>query len=99
MRFFTRLFNRILNGERMPEEWRKSTLVPIFKNKGDAQDCRNYRVIKLLSHGMKIWERIVEARLRSVVMISEQQFGFMPGRSTTDALFALRMLMEKYREG
>ena len=99
VRFFTRLFNRILNGERMPEEWRKSTLVPVFKNKGDAQDCSNYRGIKLLSHGMKIWERIVEARLRSVVMISEQQFGFMPGRSTTDALFALRMLMEKYREG
>ena len=30
---------------------------------------------------------------------SEQQYGFMPGKSTTDALFALRVLMEKYREG
>ena len=32
-------------------------------------------------------------------MISEQQYGFMPGKSTIDAMFALRMLMEKYREG
>ena len=29
---------------------------------------------------------------------SNQQYGFMPGKCTTDALFALRVLMEKYRE-
>ncbi|XP_062865903.1 uncharacterized protein LOC134328668 [Trichomycterus rosablanca] len=33
------------------------------------------------------------------VTICEQQYGFMPRKSTTDAIFALRMLMEKYREG
>ena len=27
---------------------------------------------------------------------SEQQYGFMPGKSTTDTKFALRMLMEKF---
>ena len=31
--------------------------------------------------------------------IGEQQFGFMPGRSTTDAIFCLRMLLEKWTEG
>ena len=31
--------------------------------------------------------------------IAEQQFGFMPGRSTTDAIFCLRMLLEKWTEG
>ncbi|MFY0383419.1 RNA-directed DNA polymerase, partial [Bacillus sp. YIM B13582] len=97
--FLTRLFNRILEGERMPEEWRRSVLVPIFKNKGDVQTCSNYRGIKLISHTMKLWERVVEARLREEVTICEQQYGFMPRKSTTDALFALRMLMEKYREG
>ncbi|KAI5627956.1 hypothetical protein C0J50_3222 [Silurus asotus] len=97
--FLTRLFNRILEGEKMPEEWRKSVLVPIFKHKGDVQTCSNYRGIKLISHTMKLWERVVEARLREEVTICEQQYGFMPRKSTTDALFALRMLMEKYREG
>ena len=48
---------------------------------------------------MKLWERVVERRLRSELTFSEQQYGFMPGKSTTDALFALRVLMEKYREG
>ena len=48
---------------------------------------------------MKLWERIVEKRLRSDLKFSNQQYGFMPVKSTTDALFALKVLMEKYREG
>ncbi|KAK2897556.1 hypothetical protein Q8A73_013936 [Channa argus] len=97
--FLTSLFNKILESERMSEDWRKSVLVPIFKNKGDVQSCGNYRGIKLMSHTMKLWERVVEARLRAEVNICEQQYGFMPRKSTTDAVFALRTLMEKYREG
>ncbi|KAK3537128.1 hypothetical protein QTP70_002141 [Hemibagrus guttatus] len=97
--FLASLFNRVLENERMPEEWRRSVLVPIFKNKGDVQSCSNYRGIKLMSHTMKVWERVVEARLRKVVEICEQQYGFMPRKSTTDAIFALRILMEKYRDG
>ncbi|KAK3517322.1 hypothetical protein QTP70_003396 [Hemibagrus guttatus] len=97
--FLTSLFNRVLESERMPEEWRRSVLVPIFKNKGDVQSCSNYRGIKLMSHTMKVWERVVEARLKKVVEICEQQYGFMPRKSTTDAIFALRILMEKYRDG
>ena len=51
-----------------------------------------------MSHTMKVWERIIETRLRDRVEISKQQYGFMPGKETTDAMFALRILMEKYRE-
>ena len=83
----------------MLEEWRRSVLIPMYENKRDAQCCRNHRGIKLISHTMKIWERIIEARLRDSVEISKQQYGFMPGKGTIDAMFALRMLMEKYREG
>ncbi|KAI5607287.1 NLR family CARD domain-containing protein 3 isoform X18, partial [Silurus asotus] len=38
-------------------------------------------------------------RLREEVTICEQQYSFMPRKSTKNALFTLRMLMEKYREG
>ena len=96
--FLTRLLNKLLVGERMQEEWR-SVLIPIYKNKGYAQCCGKYRSIKLTSHTMKIWERIIEARLRDRVEISKQQYEFMPEKETADAMFALRMLMEKYREG
>ena len=99
IKFLTRLFNRLLVGEQMPKEWRRSVLIPINKNKGDAQCCGNCRIIKLMSHTIKVLERIIEARLRDRVKISKQQYGFMPGKGTTDAMFALRMLMEKYRKG
>ena len=52
-----------------------------------------------MRHTMKVWERIIETRLRDRVEISKQQYGFMPGKGTTDAMFALKMLMEKYRKG
>ena len=78
IKFLTRLFNRLLMGERMPEEWRRSVPIPIYKSKGDAQCCGNYRGIKLMSHTMKVWERIIETRLRDRVEISKQQYGFMP---------------------
>ena len=45
--WLTKLFNLIFRSNKMPEEWRRSILVPIFKNKGDVQSCTNYRGIKL----------------------------------------------------
>ena len=47
----------------------------------------------------KVWERIIKARSRDRVEISKQQYGFIPGKGTTDAVLALRMLMKKYRKG
>ena len=98
IKFLTRLFNRLLVGKRIPEEWRRNVLIPIYKNKGNTQYCKNYRKLKLMSHTMKVWERIIEARLRDRVEINKQQYGFMLGKGTTDAMFALKMLMEKYRK-
>ena len=69
--FLTRLFNRLLMGERTPEEWRRSVLIPIYKDKGYGPCCGNYRKIKLMN--VKVWERIIEARLRDRVEISKQQ--------------------------
>ena len=42
---------------------------------------------------MKLWERILEARLRTEVSICEQQNDLMPKKSTTDAIFAVRVLL------
>ena len=96
--WLTKLFNRIFRSNKMLEEWRKSILVPNFKNKGDIQSCTNYRGIKLMSHTMKLWERVIEHRLRTLTNFTKNQFGFMPGRSTMEVIFLLRQLMERYRK-
>ena len=33
--WLTRLFNAIMKTAKMPDEWRRSTMVPLYKNKGD----------------------------------------------------------------
>ena len=92
----TEIANRLIEGEGIPDDWRQSVLVPLYKGKGDVRDCGAYRGVKLLEHGMKIVERVLERRLRNVVSVDEMQCGFMPGRGTVDALFMVRMLQEKY---
>ena len=62
--FYTRTLNKVLESERMAEEWR-SVLLLILKNKGDVQSCDNYRGRKLMNHTMKFWERPVEAGQRT----------------------------------
>jgi len=52
----------------------------------------------LLSHSIKLWERVIERRLRKDVSISENQFSFIPGRFTIGALYLLRRLMGLYRD-
>ena len=64
--------------EEMPEDWKQSEIVSIYKQKSDPLECGNYRGIKLLEHGMKILEKIIEGRLRKTVDVDPMQFGFMP---------------------
>ena len=52
-----------------------------------------------MTHTMKIWENIIDGQIRVETSLGAEQFGFMPGRSTMDAVFSLRVIMEKYREG
>ena len=94
----TKMFNTIFRSNKMLEEWRRSILVPIYKNKREIQGCTTYRGIKLMSHTMKLWKRVIEQHLRGTTHISTNQFGFMPGRSTTEAIFLIRQVMERFRE-
>lgn len=52
-----------------------------------------------MKHTMKTWERVVKVRLRREVAISEQQYSVMLRENATDVTFALKVLIEKYREG
>ena len=59
-------------------------------------ECGSYRAIKLLGHAMKVIERVFERRIREKVKINAMQFGFMPGKGTTDAIFTVRQMQVKY---
>ncbi|GKB80815.1 retrovirus-related pol polyprotein LINE-1 [Tanacetum coccineum] len=46
----------------------------------------------------RLGERLIERRVRRETEVAENQFGFMPGRSSMEAIHIIRTLMEKYRE-
>ena len=45
-----------------------------------------------MEHAMNILERVVEGRVRKIVKIDSMQFGFVAGRSMTDAIFIVLQL-------
>ena len=45
---------------------------------------------------MEVIEWIADILIRQVVTIDKSQFGFVPGRGTTDAIFVNRQLQAKY---
>ena len=53
--------------------------------------------VKLLEHGMKVLDRVLEIRHHRIVTANEFQFSFMPLRETIDVMFILRRLQEEYR--
>ena len=95
-----RLLNRCLRKGKAPEEWWTGLIVPIWKKKGDVQDPGKYRVITLLSHILKLLERILGGRIRKKVEqeLGEEQHGFRKVRGTTGGMFALRQILEKRLE-
>ena len=93
---FTELFNNIVKEEKVPSDWEMSIIINCFKGKGDAVERGNFRGLKLLEHLMKVFERVLEKYIRETVNIDEMQFGFMPGRGTTDAIFITRQIQEKF---
>ena len=95
-RLVANLTNDMVRNGVIPPDWEDSFIINIYKGKGDALERANYRGLKLLDHVMKGIERVIEKIIRERISTDDMQFGFMPGRGTTDAIFILRHLQEKH---
>jgi hypothetical protein len=86
-----KLICSIWNKEELPQQWKKSIIVPIYK-KDDKTDCNDYRGISLLSTAYKILSKILLERLTPYgnEIIGDHQFGFRRNRSTMDQIFYIR---------
>ena len=96
MQWVTDICNEVVRTGKIPDDWRKSWIVSIYKGKGDALECGSYRGIKLLDQVMKVFERVIEKRVRDRVKLDDMQFGFRAGRGTTDAIFIVRQVQERF---
>lgn len=96
MTTLTTLLNTIWKQEKIPEEWKTGTIIPLPK-KGDLSNCSNWRGITLLSLPSKVLTIVILNRIRDKInsKLRDEQSGFRPGRSCTDAIFALRNIINK----
>ena len=90
------LTNSIIRGNTMPNEWNDSIIISLYKGKGEALDRGNYRGLKLTEHILKVIEQVIEDLIRNIVKTDDMQFGFVPGRGTTDAIFIVRQIQQAY---
>ena len=84
----------------VPQDMTDSKIIIIYKNKGERNECNNYRGISLRSIVGKIFARVILKRLQKLAerIYPESQCGFRAERSTIDMIFSLRQLQEKCRE-
>ena len=92
-----RLFQLCFNKEYMPAQWKVANVIPCFK-KGDKHSLSNYRPISLLSVLSKVMEKLINKsmwkHLENHKLISDRQFGFRAGHSTSDRVWHPGLLVK-----
>ena len=91
------IFHKIWETVQWPTQWTQSLMISVPK-KGNLQQCNNYRTISLICHSSKVMLGIILNGLRPQAekIIAIEQAGFRTERSTTEQIFNLRILWERY---
>ena len=79
------------------EDWRSAVIVPLYRGKGERNECKSYRGISSLSVVRKIYVRILVDTVCRVTgsLIDDEQRGFRAGRGSADQIFTLKQIGEK----
>ena len=86
--------NKIYDSGVIPYQMKQSIFVP---KKGDLLECKNYRLISLVSHVTKIILRVLLIRIRNKIIpeIGWEHFGFRKNKGTRMAIFTLRTIIDR----
>jgi len=102
---FTKLFEKIYETKEIPDQWKISRTLPLFK-KGSKKNIESYRPISNLCSASKLFERLMLNRLtdietsNGVDLTGKMQHGFKKGRSTVTALKEIQsQIAEKIDQG
>ena len=94
-----KLFNLILSSGNYPSSWAKGYITPLFKT-GDNANPENYRGITITSNLGKLFNMVLNARLDTFLedneIINKEQIGFTRKARTSDHMFVLKSLIDKY---
>ena len=96
---FKKLFNACLTSGIYPKCWAEGYITPLHKAK-DPYDPNNYRGLTITSSIGKLFNRILNSRLDKFLIkhhiIDDCQIGFTKKARTSDHMFVLKTLIDKY---
>ncbi|XP_066304548.1 uncharacterized protein [Branchiostoma lanceolatum] len=72
IKWLTTIFQKAWEERRVPDDWQRALVMPIWKRKGSKKDCNKYRGISLLSHTGKIFTKILEQRTRAIIVLQAE---------------------------
>ena len=89
----THIFNCSLQSGQFPAQWKRGEIKPLYKHKGTRSDPSCYRPVVLLPCVSKVFESLVKDQLQAhclnIHAIPDEQFGFLPHRSTVWQLLSV----------
>ncbi|GFS24698.1 RNA-directed DNA polymerase from mobile element jockey-like [Elysia marginata] len=95
----TELCNKMYHTAYIPEDLKTSVFI-LLPKKPRATDCSEYRTISLMCHVLKLLLTVIHKRIAQKIdsEISEMQAGFRKASGTREAIFSLKILVEKHIE-
>jgi hypothetical protein len=82
-----------------PKKWKTAKIIPVTKpGKQNIKDVSKYRPISLINVGGKVLEKILISRIVHIYsnnLLNQNQYGFTPRKSTTDATLAVKDYIEE----
>ena len=94
-----KLFNACLSGGQYPTHWSGGYITPLHKS-DDPCDPSNYRGISIMSAVGKVFNTVLNNRLDTFLfencIINKCQIGFTKEARTSDHMFILKTLIDKY---
>ena len=93
---FTEIYSECLRKGHFPKQWKRSVILPIVKpGKDELNEVGKFRPVSLINIGGKILEKLLIDRINhhlySKRLLNENQYGFLPQKSTVDATMAAKV--------
>ena len=95
----TELCNMMYQNTHIPEDLRTSMFI-LLPKKPNAVECSDHRTISLMCHVLKILLTIILRRIKDKINaeVGEEQAGFRNNSGTREAIFNLKILVERHLE-
>ena len=96
---YREMINTVHKNQAIPNQWQKGEIITFYKGKGTKGKCSSERGITLASNFGKLYERIINNRIKEKISISDAQAGGKKGMATRDHIRTLTDLITIGKEG